>query len=259
MQNRGTRVLRVVFMLAMSALSMPLLRGQAQSGEWTIGRSSTPGKVRFTLESSRDQEHSFSSSSDWNVTDLQGLDWSTPGKHDVRFTIARDAGTFQGEGFVKDGEGAGLFTFNPNPQYGHEMEALGFSGVTEERLMGFALHDVSLAFARDIHAAGIDKMSADRLIAFRIHRVTPEFIKDLRDAGLNVTEPEKLIAFRIHRVSPDLVKELARLGYSNPKPEQLIALQIHRVTPEYIEKMRAHGMQNLTLEQLIRLRIHGIE
>lgn len=261
---------------------------QTQNGEWTISGSEVPGKVHISFESARDGEHEFSNSSDWNLSDFQGLDLATPEKHDVHFTLARDAGRLEAEGFARDGQGAGLFTFRANPQYSRDMEALGFPGITDERLFSFALHDVSLAYAREmkglglegldankllacrifhvdaafvneLRAAGVNVTSADRLIAFRIHKVTPDFIRDLRSAGLNVTDPDKLVAFRIHKVSPDFVKDLERLGYARPEPDQLIALRIHGVTPEYIEKLRAHGIQNLTLDQLVKLRIHGIE
>ncbi len=280
---------RSVF-LRLSAFSVCIAAayGQTQKGEWTVSRSEVPDKIHFSIQSARDGDHSFSTSSDWKVSDLQGLDLATAGKHDVHFTIARDAGTIDGEGFVRDGEGAGLFTFRANPQYSRDMEALGFPGVTEDKQIAFALHDVSLAYVREmkslnlegldahkllacrifhvdaafvkeLRAVGVSVNDADKLIAFRIHKVTPDFIRDMRSAGLNVTQPDKLIAFRIHGVSPDFVKQLEGLGYPHPDADKLIALRIHRVTPEYVEKLRAHGMQNLTLDQLISLRIHGIE
>jgi hypothetical protein len=247
----------------LSTLALAILPALALAavdhGEWTLSSSGLPGKVEFSLQSSWSDDHHFSTSSDWSISDLRGLDWSTAGKHDVRFTIARDAGTIECEGFVRDGSGAGLFTFHANPQYASEMAALGFSGVSDERQFAFAIHDVSLAFARDIKAAGVNGLDANKLIAFRIHGVSPEFVRGLRTAGLDTGDNDKLIAFRIHGVSPEYVNELARLGYSHPAADELIALRIHGVTPEYIEKLQARGVQNLTLRQLVALRIHGID
>jgi hypothetical protein len=256
-------------------------------GEWTLSRSTKPGTAVLSFQSAGDDGRHFNSRSDWKISELQGLDWSTAGKHDVTFKIVRDAGTIEGDGFLNGQEGAGLFTFRPNSEYGRGMAALGYPGVTEENQFAFALHDVSLQFARDIKSAGVQntdtekllafrihgvspefvramqaagagETEADKLIAFRIHGVSPEFVRELNAAGIGTTDSDKLIAFRIHGVSAEYVKALARLGYSRPDSEKLIALRIHGVTPEYIENLRSHGMQNLTLDQLVSLRIHGI-
>ena len=259
MSSHTYRAIRVSAALSILAGAAFLANAQTQHGEWTAAPGDTAGKIRFSMESADGEGHSFSNSSDWNPADFQGLDLLTPGKHDVHFTIARDAGTVEGEGFARDGEAAGLYTFRPNPQYASQMAALGFPGVTPEKQMVFALHDVSLAYAREMKSLGIEGLDSHKLLACRIFHVDAEFIKELQSVGINVAGVDKLIAFRIHHVSPDYIKDLARLGYPHPDPDQLIALRIHRVTPEYIEKMRSHGMQNLTLDQLIRLRIHGIE
>src|SRR5437899_2752655 len=84
------------------------LRGQAESGDWTIRRSDEPGKVEVSIMDSRGGHH-FHSSSEREAKELTGLDLSKPGRQDVHFTIMRDAGRFECEGFVKDGEGAGIF------------------------------------------------------------------------------------------------------------------------------------------------------
>jgi hypothetical protein len=210
------------------AAIFPLLSAQTRSGEWTLSRSDKQGKVRFTLQSSKDGDH-FNTSSDWNASDFRGMDWSSSGKHDVHFTITRDAGSIECEGFLKNGEGAGLFTFNSNSAYRSEMQSLGFSGVSSDKQLAFAIHDVSLAFARQMKSLGIQGLDTD-----------------------------KLMAFRIHGVSPAYVRELQRLGYSHPDADQLITMRIHGVTPEYIENLRSHGMHDLTLDQLVSLRIQGI-
>ncbi len=257
MHNNFKQATRVPYILAMGLIAS-LAPAQTQNGEWTIGSSENPGKVRFSIQSGGDG-HFDRSSSDWSASDFQGLDLATPGKHDVHFRIARDAGTLEGEGFARDSEAAGLYEFHANPQYIHDMDSLGFPGIMPEKLISFALYDVSLKYAREMKALGIQGLNADKLLACRIFHIDSAFINDLRSVGLNVLDVDKLIAFRIHGVTPDYVKELDRLGFAHPDPDKLIALRIHRVTPEFIEKLRAHGMQNLTLDQLVSLRIHGIE
>src|SRR5438045_2276428 len=234
------------------------LGGETESGDWTIRRSDTPGKVEFSLMDSRAGHH-FHHSSDWPASDFSGLDFSKSGRQEVHFTIARDAGKFECEGFLHDGEGAGLFHFLADPKYLPEMKSLGFERIDEDKQWAMAIHDVSLKFARDVKAENLQELDTDKLIAFKIHGVTPEFIAGIRAAGVNVSDSDKLIAFRIHGVSPDFIGQLQKLGYSHPEPDQLIAMRIHGVTPDFITGLQSRGMKNLSVDQLVSLRIHGID
>jgi len=227
MKSRYTAVSLVA--LACILLGVTAVWSQTRTGDWTIRRSDVAGQVRFSLIESRLGRHS-EFSSDWPLRDLQGLDTSKAGRHEVHFTVSRDAGKFDCEGFFDNGEGAGLFHFFPRAQYAEEMKSLGFD-VDEEKQLAMAAQDVSLEFAKQMKGEHLEGLNTDKLIAFRIFGVTPEFIERLK-----------------------------ALGYAHPEPDQLIAMQIHGVTPEYISKMRSqHGLPNLTIEELISLRIHGID
>ncbi len=105
-----------------------LLGSETQSGDWTIRRSDVPGKVGFSLMDSRAGHH-FHTSSEWPASDFAGVDFSKSGRQEVHFTIARDAGKFECEGFLQDGEGAGLFHFLADGKYAQEMKSLGFERI----------------------------------------------------------------------------------------------------------------------------------
>ena len=152
------------------------LGGQGQSGDWTLRRSDDPGKVEFSLMDSR-AGHQFHNSSDWPASDFSGLDFSKSGRQEVHFTIARDAGKFECQGFLQDGEGAGLFHFLAEPKYSLEMKSLGFEVIDGDKQWTMAIHDVSLKFARDIKAENLQGLDTDKLVAFKIHGVIPEFIR----------------------------------------------------------------------------------
>src|SRR5258707_6732136 len=177
------------------------LGGETQSGDWTIRRSDTPGRVEFSLMDSR-AGHQFHHSSDWPWSDFSGLDFSKSGRQEVHFTISRDAGKFECEGFLQDGEGAGLFHFVADAKYPQEMKSLGFERIDSDKQWAMAIHDVSLKFARDIKAENLQGLDTDKLIAFKIHGVTPEFIAGVRAAGGNVSGSDNVIAFRIHGGTP---------------------------------------------------------
>ncbi len=228
---------------------------EEHNGNWTINKSDQPGRVEFSLSEHHDSGNS-SHSSDWPVSSFPGVDFAKPGHQDVHFTIARDAGKIDCEGFLKDGEGAGVFHFEPNPDYAGKMSSLGFT-INEEKQFAMAVQDVSLDFAREMKNEHLENLDADKLIAFRIFRVNAQFIHDLRAEGLPARDSEKLVAFRIHGVTPQMVHSLRQAGYS-PDEETLVAMRIHGATPEWMDQLKQRGYEHVDLEKLIAFRIHGV-
>ena len=226
-----------------------------RSGDWTISKSDNPGKVEFSLI---EHHHGGTSShqSDWPASSFQGVDFSKAGRQDVHFTIARDAGKIECEGFLNNGEGAGLFHFQPDANYPRQMHDLGFS-VDDEKQFGMAVQDVSLEFAKQMKNEHLSDLDADKLIAFRIFGVDVAFIEALRTEGLKISESDKLVAFRIHGVSPQMVRSLHQAGYS-PDEDTLIAMRIHGATPEWMAELKKRGYDHIDLEKLIAFRIHGV-
>jgi len=250
---------RITLLLALvMSVFAPNSHAEDFKGNWTISPSTEAGQVQFSLIHRRDGGFS-QSESDWPVSEFQGLDLSTAAKHDVKFTISRDAGRFDCEGYVRDGDGAGLFRFTRDAQYTKAMSALGFDNIDENMQFAMAVHDVSLDFARSLKAEKVSGLTTEMLLAFRIHGVTPQYIRELRAAGVAPNDSDLLVAFRIHGVTPEYVASIEKLGYKNLEPEKLVAMRIHGVTPEYITGMKARGLKNLTIDQLVNLRIHDID
>src|SRR6202162_4175762 len=121
-----------------------------QSAAWTLSKSNDAGKVEFSLI---EHHHGGTSSheSDWPASSFQGVDFSKAGRQDVHFTIARDAGKIECEGFLNNGEGAGIFHFQPDANYPREMSGLGFS-IDDEKQFSMAVMDVSLELARQMQS-----------------------------------------------------------------------------------------------------------
>jgi len=226
-----------------------------RSGDWTIGKSEEAGKVEFSLIEHH-QHGSSSHESDWPASSFQGVDFSKAGRQDVHFTIARDAGKIECEGFLNNGEGAGLFHFQSDPNYAREMQSLGFP-VDDEKQFSMAVQDVSLEFARQMKNEHLSELDTDKLIAFRIFRVDSAFIEALRAEGLKISDADKLVAFRIHGVTPQMVRSLHQAGYS-PDEDTLVAMRIHGATPEWMEQLKQRGYDHVDLEKLIAFRIHGV-
>lgn len=221
-------------------------------GRWAMQPSERrPGMVQFTLHGPR-SAHGFTSISDWPTSSFAGLDLA----QDTQFTLNRDAGKFEFEGTLRDSAGAGSFKFFPDARYAQEMKALGFN-VAEDNQIHFAVHDVSLSFARDMKSANLQGLDADKLLAFRIHGVSRKFVDDLRTAGLDERDSDQLVAFRIHAVTPELVQRVRSAGYT-PDSKSLIAMRIHGATPEYMDGLKKLGYDRVPMDQLIAFRIHGV-
>jgi hypothetical protein len=245
----------LVFACCVLLVAVKNRAADVRSGDWTIRKSDDAGKVEFSLI-----EHhrggTSSHESDWPATSFQGVDFSKAGRQDVRFTITRDAGKIECEGFLNDGEGAGIFHFQPEANYPREMQALGFS-IDDEKQFSMAVMDVGLEFARQMKNEHLSDLDADKLIAFRIFRVDAAFIEALRAEGLKISDADKLVAFRIHGVSPEMVRSLHQAGYS-PNEDTLIAMRIHGATPEWMAELKQRGYDHVGLEKLIAFRIHGV-
>jgi len=228
---------------------------ESRAGDWTIHKSNEPGKVEFSLIDHR-RNGSSNHSSDWPAMSFTGVDFSKPGRQDVHFTVVRDAGKIECEGYLNNGEGAGIFHFQPDSSYAGAIDALGFS-VGEDQQFTMAVMDVSLDFARQMKNEHLEGLDTDKLIAFRIFGVTNAFIEELRAEGLKISDSEKLVAFRIHGVTSQMVRALHQAGYS-PDEDNLIAMRIHGATPDWIGELKKRGYEHVDLDKLIAFRIHGV-
>jgi len=245
----------LVFASCVLLIAVKNRAAEVRSGDWTISKSEDAGKVEFSLIEHR-RGGSSSHESDWPASSFQGVDFSKPGRQDVHFTITRDAGKVECEGFLNNGEGAGLFHFQPDASYPREMQALGFA-VDDDKQFAMALQDVSLEFAKQMKNEHLSNLDADKLIAFRIFRVDSAFIEALRAEGLKASDADKLVAFRIHGVTPQMARSLHQAGYS-PDEDTLIAMRIHGATPEWMAELKQRGYDHVDLEKLIAFRIHGV-
>ena len=216
--NRRDALFCYLLVAALLLGSLIARASDSLSGSWTIQHSDEAGKVQFALI--RHSHHGESSHSS---------DWPDSTKRDVHFTITRDAGRFDCEGYIRDGEGAGTFHFFAEPKYAAEMKSLGFDGVDDDKQYTMAVMDVSTAFARQMKSEKLTGLDTDKLIAFRIFNVNAAFIDDLRNAGLPISDSDKLVAFRIHGVTPEMVAFLHQAGYQ-PDEDTLVAMRIHGAT-----------------------------
>ena len=305
---RAARLAFLTCALAALALSAPVAprlgtaafaQGERFEGQWLVEYKTDEGKTSLTLNYRDDRrgEDGRRHDSFWNTTrnvapeSLQGLTreqaFSANGTN-VRFELKRDAGTFACEGWFRNGNGSGHFTFVPDQGFAAELSRRGVVGTPDTRqLFRLAMAEVGLALLDELKSAGYERPtleqlvrmgehgvradyvrgltglgyrlgSVDALVRMRDHGVSLEYIGELRDAGFRDLAAEELVRTRDHGVSASFIRELRAAGFETPALDGLIRVRDHGVTPDFIKELRREGYDSLTLEELIRTRDHGV-
>ena len=221
MNERTTQGVRVLIAVLALVAIPALATAQTIEGTWESryrdrdDRWDEQRDVQLSLRIDTRGDGNWQSGFGISSDELRGLSSSQASgtASDVTFEMVREAGTIRFEGDIRNGRGAGLFTFTPSQAYLDEMATLGFSGISNERQLTFALQDVTTDYVRELQALGYTSLSTRELTQFAIHGVSAEFIRGMNELGYREIEPKQLVQLRIHGVTPDYVRQVrAALG-----------------------------------------------
>lgn len=237
---RSIVLLTVVLMLTTSAVSM----AAEIHGAWTVTADS---KGKLYLHATRagswgNYGQSLQLSGDQGLTAAQ---IQSPVQVPVQFRRATDAGTITFDGTFRNSDGAGQFTFAPNPGYFGQLRTLGVtvdrprpgSRETEaDALFRLALIDVSLAYAREMRSV-FPEASLHELTSLRAAGVTSRYLADMRAAGVTIATSRDAQKLAAVGVNPEFIRELAASGYKNLTTRQLVKLRASGVDGKFIREM----------------------
>ena len=82
-------------------------------------------------------------------------------------------------------------------------------------------------FIREMEQLGYTDLSPNRLEQFRIHGVTPEFVEAMAEVGYDGIPAKTLVQMRIHGVDASFVRQLERRGIKDLSTKELIDMKIH--------------------------------
>ncbi len=238
--------------LAAEAPQTPAQDAAATSGAWEIQPSEKAGRVYLELR----QKHS-NNGREVPLSSLQGLSASASGP--VTFTLKRDAGTFSFEGTVRNGSGAGAYTFTPSAAFADALQKRGIGRPTAAQQHEMAKSDVSLALLDDLTAQGYEKPTIDDLVRAGQHGVDPDFVHGMGQLGYRVGTVQALINMRDHGVTPDYVQGLMAQGLPKLSADDLVRARDHGVTPDYVQAMRQAGYGSVAVDGLVNARDHGVD
>jgi len=223
-------------------------------GTWEIRSSRQSGMVQLRLAEG---------DSSWNSTiSLQRLEQLTSlqlsgAGGPVHFALRRDAGTFTFDGTMRDGVGAGMFSFAPNAAFATDLEKRGIGRPTAEEQYALARGDVSFAFLDELTKQRYPRPTISQLVQAGNHGVRLEYLRDMAEAGYRLDSLEALITLRDHGVTPEYARELGEQGFKNIPVDQLRQTRDHGVTGEFVRALREQGY-SLTLDQVVNARDHGV-
>jgi hypothetical protein len=278
------------FVLATALAGAGAARAQdTMTGQWSIQRVlGSTVQLEFRTERRADGTAHWDSTntSDVSRIGLSSADLDSSGKH-VHFTIAREAGTFECDGWAGHGQGSGTFAFNASPAFLAGLRSRGYSDLSPEKQAGSAMLDITLGYIDSIFAAGYPHVEYNQLVAFKalgvtptsiaalrslfhdnltaeeltslaaLH-VTPAYISELRGLGIAPVSPQKAVELKALGVDKSYVQALAAAGYTNVPPDQLVQLKALGIDQAYIQHLAEHGMKNLTVSQLVRMKAVGL-
>ncbi len=277
----GARFLQTAKVLAVQSLPDPNL-----PGTWDIQPTDRPRIVQLQF---REGRSSHSSTIDMDHTDGFPVAQYQNADGPVQFSATRDAGTFSFEGIVRNGVGAGTYTFTPSTTFPAEMARRGFEqpSPAEQRvlaradigfayldelssqhsampkqvaeLVGAAQHGVSLTYLREMGRFGYHLASLQALNELQNHGISPQFIRELEAEGLAHLSTDDLLRARGSGIDADFVRDLSALGYPQLSLDALIQLRGHGVDPEFVRGLADLGYEKLSLDRFVELRNHGVD
>lgn len=238
---------------------------QTTASQWLIEFKPDAGKVHLTLTYRREREKGgFSHSSTGfgiapdQLTGLTREQMMSSAGNVVRFQLKRDAGTFNFEGWFREGNGSGHFTFSPSSSFAADLSRQGFGRATDEQLQALAMNDVGHAYISELKAQGYDTATVEQLVRMGNHGVSLEFLQELKSLGYNVKTTDLIVRMKDHGVSVNFIRELAALGYSNLTPEELVRTKDHGVSARFINEFMAIGFERRSINEWIRVKDHGV-
>src|SRR5437867_11469847 len=239
---------------AVPALLQSSAGAQSQfAGEWIIefnSFKSVPGRVHLSLRydsekgGHHDTSHMIAREQLQGLSEAQAMSSGSP----VQFQIRRDAGTFNCEGWFREGKGSGHFVFAGSQSYVSELRRRGYEAPTAEQLCRLGLGDVSLALIEELRNQGYERSDIDQLVREGTHGSTINYIREIGELGYRVGQVDKLVRMRDHGVTPDFIRDLQTLGYRELSADQLVRTRDHGVTPGFVRGIAEAGFRGVPIE-----------
>ena len=169
-----------------------------------------------------------------------------------------EPGEMRCAGKVHDGALQGAYSFTPNADFIRQMEAMGFADQNSDRLQGYAMLDITIAWVKDLKDAHVTEMTSDNLMGLRALKVDAAYVHAMAADGYPELGAQKLTSMKAVGVTPEKVHAVRAMGYS-PTEEELIQMSVFKIDAPFVERMKARGFKDLTISQLVKIKVFKLD
>jgi hypothetical protein len=229
-------------------------------GEWRLEARPGRSEVQLALHYSEAGWESWSGRS-VRLAALVGLTRADleARSADVRFRLTRDAGSFELEGQLEGGRGAGNWRFEPDAGFAALLERRGFAAPTSVEQFRLALADIGVSYLDELDTQGYRRPSTAGLVRMGEHGVDLDYLRGMGARQLRLGDPDALVRMRDHGVDPEFVDGLAAHGHRGLDTDTLLRLRDHGVDANFVAGIVAAGFPRLSPLELVRARDHGVD
>jgi beta-lactamase regulating signal transducer with metallopeptidase domain len=172
----------------------------------------------------------------------------------VKFTLQRDAGTFEFVGASGQGGAQGRFTFIPNANFNRELQERGIGAVTEDQQFSLARHGVSLEFIDELAKDGYATPSPTDLVSLGTSSADLDYLREMASLGYRMRTARELLRLSNAAVDGRFVRQLATLGYRQLSMADLVQLSNYAIDASFIEQANRRAQRQLTVDELVQVR-----
>jgi beta-lactamase regulating signal transducer with metallopeptidase domain len=230
-------------------------------GTWTLATCADSRYLRLNLEFAA---QSADGHENWSVTgcvpaaEFHGLSDTTlaSASREIKFSIVRDAGTFEATGNVEAHAGSGIYEFVPSAAFIDRIRALGNGAPTIDQIFALAMADFQSVDLDALAAHGYPAPTPDELARLAYIGADPSFVLTAVALPAETKSVAQILELGETGFRTDEIAAIEGFGY-HPTLEQFIRLAETGARPAWIARLRAGGYKDTNVEHLIELREQG--
>jgi hypothetical protein len=234
----------------------------------TIAAGRSDGKMQFSWQRGECEPKAHCNEGDngmlWSRwTGVTAADLQREGAS-IDARMKGEAGEMRCAGAVHNSEMHGTYSFTPDMEFTHRMEALGFSFPSEtsrqlnDRLQGYVMLDVTTEWVKAMKDAGVQGMTSENIMGLRALGVDAAYVHGMAAAGYPELDAGKLTGMKAVGVTPEKVQQIRAMGYS-PTQDELIQMSVFKIDAPFVERMKARGLKNLTIAKLVQIKVFKLD